>query len=120
MTPTDFKATTLLPSPMHLDLPPIDASDLGHGPDSPTTSLIQSLRDQLTQLHDQSQLLNTKLVTSISRHADLEDQHVHLQHQHKELQERSEVRLDLYIGLMSDPGAREDTLGGEYEHWITR
>lgn len=34
-------------------------------------------------------MLNTKLVASISRHADLEDQHYALQHTHKSLEEKA-------------------------------
>jgi chromosome segregation ATPase len=47
--------------------------------------LISSLRSQLTALSEQSHQLNTKLVASISRHADLEDQHFNLQHERDEL-----------------------------------
>lgn len=47
---------------------------LEHPPDSPTSSLIGSLRQQLELLSDQASLLNAKLVDSISKHADLEDQ----------------------------------------------
>lgn len=61
-----------------------------HAPDSPTTSLISSLRDQLRLLSDQAQQLNTKLVDSISRHADLLDQHEALQSNHSELVTRAE------------------------------
>lgn len=46
---------------------------LDHPPDSPTSSLISSLRQQLELLSDQATLLNSKLVDSISKHADLED-----------------------------------------------
>lgn len=46
---------------------------LEHPPDSPTSSLISSLRQQLELLSDQATLLNSKLVDSISKHADLED-----------------------------------------------
>jgi chromosome segregation ATPase len=47
--------------------------------------LITSLRNQLTALSEQSHQLNTKLVASISRHADLEDQHYNLQNERDEL-----------------------------------
>jgi chromosome segregation ATPase len=47
--------------------------------------LITSLRNQLTALSEQSHQLNTKLVASISRHADLEDQHYNLQNERNEL-----------------------------------
>lgn len=56
-----------------------------HRPESPTTSLITSLRTQLTQLSEQSHQLNSKLVASISRHAALEDQHFILQGERDEL-----------------------------------
>lgn len=78
---------TLLPEPLELNPHPADAL---HPPDSPTTSLISSLRDQLRLLADQSHQLNTKLVDSISRHADLLDQHEVLQSSHKELTGRAE------------------------------
>jgi chromosome segregation ATPase len=59
----------IVPSPTILSQHPAD--DL-HPPDSPTTSLISALRASLQQLTEQSHQLNTKLVTSISRVADLE------------------------------------------------
>lgn len=68
--------------PEHLSTHPADEL---HRPDSPTTSLITSLRTQLSQLSEQSHQLNTKLVASISRHADLEDQHYALQGERDEL-----------------------------------
>lgn len=74
--------TSPLLEPAHLSPHPADEL---HRPDSPTTSLITSLRTQLTQLSEQSHQLNTKLVASISRHADLEDQHFNLQHERDEL-----------------------------------
>lgn len=58
-----------MPSPTILSSHPAD--DL-HAPDSPTTSLISALRLSLQQLTEQSHQLNTKLVTSFSRVADLE------------------------------------------------
>ncbi|KAL7419991.1 hypothetical protein Q5752_004954 [Cryptotrichosporon argae] len=67
--------------PLALDLGPHPADAL-HAPDSPTTSLISSLRTQLSLLSEQSHQLNTKLVASISRHADLEDQLYALQAEH--------------------------------------
>jgi hypothetical protein len=76
----------------HIDTSPLLEPDLSshpadelHRPDSPTTSLITSLRSQLTALSEQSHQLNTKLVASISRHADLEDQHYNLQTERDEL-----------------------------------
>ncbi|ORY30392.1 hypothetical protein BCR39DRAFT_529653 [Naematelia encephala] len=95
---TDAEATfehpTLLPAPVDLDAlrsveEPRSIEEL-HRPDSPTISLIASLRSQLTLLSDQAQALNQKLVESISVHADLEDQHYHLQTSHKELQAKTE------------------------------
>ena len=79
---------------MTLEIPP-NPEEL-HGPDSPTTSLIESLRSQLTLLHDQSHALNHKLVSAISKHADLEDQHLQLQQQHGELRTRTVVGLILF------------------------
>lgn len=55
-----------------------------HAPDSPTTSLITSLRTQLELVSEQAQQLNTKLVASISRHADLEDQVYGLTHEREQ------------------------------------
>jgi septal ring factor EnvC (AmiA/AmiB activator) len=46
---------------------------LHHAPDSPTTSLIGTLRSQLEMYAQQTEQLNAKLVASISKHADLED-----------------------------------------------
>lgn len=74
-------APSLLPAP---PISPHPADDL-HAPDSPTTSLISVLREQLRLLSDQSQQLNAKLVASISRHADLLDAHDSLQSEHKDL-----------------------------------
>lgn len=76
----------LLPSPADLPHP----AEALHRPDSPTTQLISSLRTQLTELADQTQALNAKLVASISRHAELEDQHVQLQDSHKDLQGKAQ------------------------------
>lgn len=45
-----------------------------HPPDSPTSSLISSLRSQLLSLSDQTHALNSKLIASISHSADLEDE----------------------------------------------
>lgn len=78
-------------------------ADALHAPDSPTTSLISSLRDQLRLLSDQSQQLNTKLVDSISRHADLLDQHEALQSNHSELETRAE-------GLAKDKRQWEESM----------
>ena len=69
---------------MNLGTHPADAL---HAPDSPTTTLIASLRSQVKELADQSHALNTKLIATISRHADLEDLHLHLQSQHVELEQ---------------------------------
>ncbi|KLT45572.1 hypothetical protein CC85DRAFT_255391 [Cutaneotrichosporon oleaginosum] len=44
-----------------------------HAPDSPTTTLIGTLRSQLEMYAQQTEQLNAKLVASISKHADLED-----------------------------------------------
>jgi DNA repair exonuclease SbcCD ATPase subunit len=60
-------------------LAPVDTSapvspSVRHAPDSPTVSLIASLRQQLDLVSEQATMLNTKLVASISKHADLEDQ----------------------------------------------
>lgn len=60
-----------------------------HAPDSPTTSLIDSLRSQLSILSDQSTALNAKLIAAISSQADLEDAHLNLKQSHTELQERA-------------------------------
>lgn len=45
-----------------------------HTPDSPTTTLIATLRNQLEMVGQQAEQLNAKLIGSISKHADLEDQ----------------------------------------------
>ncbi|WVQ98067.1 hypothetical protein IAU59_005189 [Kwoniella sp. CBS 9459] len=79
------------PSPITLPtdlLNPHEADSL-HPPDSPTTSLISSLRAQLTLLSDQSVALNQKLIASISRSADLEDELHDLQSQHQTLEGRA-------------------------------
>lgn len=91
---------TLLPEPPELSSHPADAL---HAPDSPTTSLITSLRDQLRLLSDQSQQLNTKLVESISRHADLLDQHEALQSTHAQLNTKAE-------GLAKDKRQWEESM----------
>lgn len=44
-----------------------------HAPDSPTTMLITTLRDELSTLTDQSTVLNAKLLASLDRVATLED-----------------------------------------------
>ncbi|EIW71259.1 hypothetical protein TREMEDRAFT_67650 [Tremella mesenterica DSM 1558] len=80
---------SILHEPIHLN-PHSHAADELHAPDSPTTSLISSLRMQLALLAEQSQQLNNKLVASISRHADLEDQHFNLQHEHDDLRRKAE------------------------------
>ena len=98
--------TTLLPSPMVIDIPPpatIEEITKSHGPDSPTISLIASLRAQLTELSDQSNALNTKLIQAIGRHADLEDSHIALQTRHTELEERAS-------GLAADKARWEDSM----------
>ena len=79
---------------MKLEMPDeasIQSITKSHGPDSPTISLISSLRSQLTLLSDQSTALNAKLIEAIGRHSDLEDVHIGLQQSHKELQERATV-----------------------------
>ncbi|WWC86897.1 uncharacterized protein L201_001776 [Kwoniella dendrophila CBS 6074] len=79
------------PSPIILPkdlLNPHEADKL-HAPDSPTTTLISSLREQLTLLSDQSVLLNHKLISSISKSADLEDELNELQSTHKNLNEKA-------------------------------
>lgn len=48
-----------------------------HAPESPTISLITALRDQISLLTNQSSDLNTKLITSLDRVADLEDEIEH-------------------------------------------
>ncbi|OCF76950.1 hypothetical protein I204_02659 [Kwoniella mangroviensis CBS 8886] len=75
------------PSPLTLPtdlLNPHEADSL-HPPDSPTTSLITSLRTQLSLLSDQSIQLNQKLISSIGKSADLEDELHELQAQHRSL-----------------------------------
>lgn len=64
------------------------AEDL-HPPDSPTTSLISSLRSQLLSLSDQTHALNSKLIASISHSADLEDELQLVKDQHVALGERA-------------------------------
>lgn len=59
-----------------------------HAPDSPTTSLIAALRSQLELVSEQAGQLNSKLVASISRHADLEDQVYTLEGERREQNER--------------------------------
>lgn len=89
MSLADQTPQTVPPSlhqPQHLDAHPADEL---HRPDSPTTSLITSLRSQVSLLSEQSHQLNTKLVASISRHADLEDQHFNLQHEKDELRTKN-------------------------------
>ncbi|WVW78430.1 hypothetical protein I302_100384 [Kwoniella bestiolae CBS 10118] len=79
------------PSPLTLPtdlLNPHEADSL-HPPDSPTTSLISSLRSQLSILSDQSIQLNQKLISSISKSADLEDELHELQSQHQDLTTRA-------------------------------
>ncbi|KAJ9095357.1 hypothetical protein QFC19_007601 [Naganishia cerealis] len=44
-----------------------------HAPDSPTTMLVTTLRDELLTLTDQSAVLNAKLIASLDRVASLED-----------------------------------------------
>lgn len=74
---------------MQVELPSaatLDEIIASRGPDSPTASLITTLRSQLTLLSDQSNDLNTKLIQAIGRHADLEDSHAALQQKHTELE----------------------------------
>ncbi|WWD07650.1 hypothetical protein V865_005751 [Kwoniella europaea PYCC6329] len=75
------------PSPLTLptDLLNTHEADALHPPDSPTTSLITSLRTQLSLLSDQSIQLNQKLISSISKSADLEDELHELRAQHRSL-----------------------------------
>ncbi|WVR04632.1 hypothetical protein IAU60_001643 [Kwoniella sp. DSM 27419] len=79
------------PSPLTLTTDLLDPhpADSLHPPDSPTTSLISSLRAQLSLLSDQSVALNQKLIASISRSADLEDELHELQGQHTTLGEKA-------------------------------
>jgi len=91
---------------MVLDLPPtttIEDITQSHAPDSPTISLIASLRTQLTELSDQTNALNTKLIEAISRHADLEDTHIALQTRHSELEGRAR-------SLAADKARWEDSM----------
>ncbi|KAK4685017.1 Rab guanine nucleotide exchange factor SEC2, partial [Tremellales sp. Uapishka_1] len=72
---------TLITTSPSLDSHPADAL---HPPDSPTTSLITSLRSQLRLLTEQAEQLNGKLITSISHGADLEDSLFGLEQSHAE------------------------------------
>lgn len=92
-------APDLLPAPL-LSPHPADAL---HAPDSPTTSLIAVLRDQLRLLSDQSSELNAKLVASISKHADLLDTHEALSIQHAELSKKAD-------GLAQDKRQWEESM----------
>ncbi|OWZ72438.1 hypothetical protein AYX14_02173 [Cryptococcus neoformans] len=60
-----------------------------HPPDSPTSSLISSLRSQLLSLSDQTHALNSKLIASISHSADLEDELQLVRDRHVALGERA-------------------------------
>lgn len=60
-----------------------------HPPDSPTSSLISSLRSQLLSLSDQTHALNSKLIASISHSADLEDELQLVRDKHVALGERA-------------------------------
>lgn len=70
-----------------------------HAPDSPTLSLIAALRDQINLLTDQSTALNSKLIRSLDRVADLED---NLEHKRQAEKEKDETI---------------DTLGREKQQW---
>ncbi|KAJ9100556.1 hypothetical protein QFC21_003599 [Naganishia friedmannii] len=67
------------PTPPTLHIPPTEilarSSEIEqtHAPDSPTTMLITTLRDELMTLTDQSTVLNSKLIASLDRVANLED-----------------------------------------------
>ncbi|WRT64761.1 uncharacterized protein IL334_001695 [Kwoniella shivajii] len=65
-------------------------ADSLHAPDSPTTSLISSLRDQLALLSDQSIALNQKLISSIGKSSDLEDELHELQNSHLTLNKKAD------------------------------
>lgn len=60
-----------------------------HPPDSPTSSLISSLRSQLLSLSDQTHALNSKLIAYISHSADLEDELQLVRDKHVALGERA-------------------------------
>ncbi|ODN79703.1 hypothetical protein L202_03628 [Cryptococcus amylolentus CBS 6039] len=83
----------LAPSPIEIpskeSLNARHAADDLHAPDSPTTFLISSLRSQLLSLSDQTHALNAKLIASISRSADLEDELHNVQDQHVALGEKA-------------------------------
>ncbi|WVN89419.1 uncharacterized protein L203_104642 [Cryptococcus depauperatus CBS 7841] len=68
------ETTPQLDTLAHCELISQGAVENRHRPDSPTTSLITSLKDQLLLLSDQTHALNSKLIASISRSADLEDE----------------------------------------------
>ncbi|KAJ9122372.1 hypothetical protein QFC22_001794 [Naganishia vaughanmartiniae] len=67
------------PTPPTIRIPPTEilarSSEIekNHAPDSPTTMLITTLRDELMTLTDQSTVLNSKLIASLDRVANLED-----------------------------------------------
>ncbi|ODO08748.1 hypothetical protein L198_00481 [Cryptococcus wingfieldii CBS 7118] len=83
----------LAPSPIEIPskeaLNSRHAADDLHAPDSPTTFLISSLRSQLLSLSDQTHALNAKLIASISRSADLEDELHNVQDEHVALGEKA-------------------------------
>ncbi|KAK8847414.1 hypothetical protein IAR55_005272 [Kwoniella newhampshirensis] len=84
----DEESIAKQPSPLLLSTPDLLAShpaDSLHPPDSPTTSLISTLRSQLLVLSDQTHALNSKLINSISRSADLEDELTELKERHSSL-----------------------------------
>ncbi|WWC67959.1 uncharacterized protein I206_101878 [Kwoniella pini CBS 10737] len=83
----DIRKKREKPSPIILpkDLLESQEVDKLHEPESPTTSLINSLRSQLTLISDQSILLNQKLISSISKSADLEDELNELINENKKL-----------------------------------
>ncbi|WWC59480.1 uncharacterized protein I303_102036 [Kwoniella dejecticola CBS 10117] len=88
----DVQSRREKPSPLTLpkDLLGPHEADTLHAPESPTTSLISSLRTQLSLLSDQSVQLNQKLISSIGKSADLEDELHELQSAHKTLNTRAE------------------------------
>jgi hypothetical protein len=60
-------------APLHINTADLLTRIHSHGPDSPTTMLITTLRDELLTLTDQSTILNAKLLASLDRVATLED-----------------------------------------------
>ena len=106
----------VLLDPTHLSP---QAADALHTPDSPTTSLISSLRLQLQLSSDQSYALNSKLVASISKHAELEDQVFNLTTTHEDLKTRHDslstraTALDEELAVIKQRHADADGRLGE-------